>query len=101
MLEAYNIEAEYGRKVETYSETLTIGGQERQVNILAVGRVALVYQTKDAAETGAWDKSSGSWVALSSGDYRSAVLQGIKIAKKQASIDVMQLPISAPEEAAQ
>ena len=101
VLEAYNIEAEYGRKVETYSETLTIGGQERQVNILAVGRVALVYQTKDAAETGAWDKSSGSWVALSSGDYRSAVLQGIKIAKKQASIDVMQLPISAPEEAAQ
>jgi len=99
VLEAYNIEAEYGRKVETYSETLTIDGQERQVNILAVGRVALVYQTKDAAETGAWDKSSGSWVALSSGDYRSAVLQGIKIAKKQASIDVMQLPISAPEAA--
>lgn len=99
VLEAYNIEAEYGRKVETYTDTLTLDGQERQVNMLAVGRVALVYQTMDAAETGAWDKASRQWVELSAGDYRSAVLQGIKIAKKQASIDVMQLPISAPEAA--
>lgn len=99
VLEAYNIEAEYGRKVETYTETLSIDGQERQVNMLAVGRVALVYQSMDAAETGAWDKASRQWVSLDAGDYRAAVLQGIKIAKKQASIDVLQLPISAPEAA--
>lgn len=99
VLEAYSIEAEYGRKVETYTDTLTIDGQERQVNILAVGRVALLYQTKDTNLTGAWDSKAGDWVALDAGEYRSAIMQGIKIAKKQASIDVMQLPILAPEAA--
>ena len=98
VLEAYNIEAEYGRKLETYQDTLTIGGQERQVNILAVGRIALMYQTTDTQLSGAWDKEQGAWVELDD-SYRSSVSKGIRIAKKQAAIDIMQLPISAPEAA--
>lgn len=98
VLEAYNIEAEYGRKLETYQDTLTVGGQERQVNILAVGRVALMYQTTDTEMSGAWDKEQGAWVELDS-SYRSDILKGIRIAKKQAAIDIMRLPISAPEAA--
>lgn len=98
VLEAYNIEAEYGRKLETYQDTLTVGGQERQVNILAVGRVALMYQTTDTEMSGAWDKEQGAWVELDS-SYRSEILKGIRIAKKQAAIDIMRLPISAPEAA--
>lgn len=99
VLEAYSIEAEYGRKVETYTDTLNVGGQERQVNVLAVGRVALVYQTKDTVITGAWDPSAKTWVEVDSSKYRTAIMQSIKIAKKQASIDVMNLPIMAPEAA--
>ena len=99
VLEAYSIEAEYGRKVETYTDTLSIDGQDRQVNVLAIGRVALLYQTKDTNLSGAWDTETRQWVPLDSGEYRSSIMQGIKIAKKQASIDVMQLPITAPEAA--
>jgi vacuolar-type H+-ATPase subunit I/STV1 len=98
VLEAYSIEAEYGRKVETYQDTLTVGGTERQVNILAVGRVALMYQTTDTQLSGAWDKEQGAWVELDD-KYRSAILEGIRIAKKQAAIDILKLPISAPEAA--
>ncbi len=99
VLEAYKIEAEYGRKIDTYKDTLTINGQEREVDILRVGRIALVYQTTDMELSGVWDKRKGDWAELDSGAYTSDILKGIRIAKKQASIDVMTLPILAPEAA--
>ncbi|WNO08863.1 DUF3450 domain-containing protein [Teredinibacter sp. KSP-S5-2] len=99
VLEAYSIESEYGRKVDTYVDTLEVGGVERQVNILSVGRIALMYQTTDTKLSGAWDQNQGAWVELDAGEYRAAILKGIRIAKKQASIDVMQLPVLAPEAA--
>lgn len=98
VLEAYDIESEYAQKIETYTGKIDINGQGREVNILRVGRIALMYQTPDQTVTGAWDKRSGSWVELGSG-YRSAVAQGIKVAKKQASIEILKLPILSPEAA--
>lgn len=96
VLEAYKIETEYGAKVDTYKATIDTGTGEREVNILRVGRIALVYQTTDQTETGAWDKDAKSWVTLDN-SYRSPIAAGIRIAKKQASIDIMKLPIPAPE----
>ncbi|MDN3637795.1 DUF3450 domain-containing protein [Simiduia curdlanivorans] len=97
VLEAYKIESEYGRKIDTYKDTLNIGGQDREVNILRVGRVALMYQTTDTRLSGAWDARQKAYVELDSGEYRTSILQGIKIAKKQATNDIMGLPILAPE----
>ncbi len=96
VLEAYNIEAEYGRTIHNYTDTLEVGGVEREVDIFAVGRVSVVYQTKDGKFAGAWDQEQRAWVALDAGKYRSAIQKGIKIAKKQASYDVMSLPVLAP-----
>lgn len=96
VLEAYNIEAEYARKLHTYVDTLDVGGQERQVNILGVGKVALMYQTTDTEFSGAWDQSQRAWVELDAGKYRAPILKGIRIAKQQASTDIMQIPVLAP-----
>jgi len=101
VLELYKIESEYGRKISTYESTLNLDGTEREVNILQVGRVALLYQTKDTQLTGAWNKNSNQWEPVDAGEYRSAVLKGIRIAKKQASTDIIELPIMAPEAAKQ
>jgi hypothetical protein len=95
--EAYKIESEYGRKIDTYKDTMMVDGQEREVNILRVGRIALMYQTSDAKSSGAWDQKNRRWTEVDTGEYRSAILKGIRIAKKQASIDIMNLPIAAPE----
>lgn len=99
VLELYDIEGEYGRKLGIQTATLPIGGQDLQVNILNVGRVALVYQTPDNKLTGAWDKEQGAWVELDSGEYRAAVRKAMKIARKQATQDIIELPILAPEAA--
>ncbi len=99
VLEAYNIEAEYGRNIHNYTDTVEVNGQDREVNILALGRISVMYQTKDGKHAGAWDQEQRVWVPLDAGQYRTAILNGIKIAKKQASIDIMSLPIKAPEAA--
>lgn len=99
VLEIYSIESEYSRKIDSYEDTLSIGGQELRVNILAVGRVALMYQTLDGSLTGAWDRGSQDWVELDSGQYRVHTKNAIRIAQKKAQNDVMRLPFPAPEAA--
>jgi hypothetical protein len=99
VLEAYKIENEYGRKIDAYKGTLDIEGVERDVNFFRVGRIALLYQTTDTELSGAWDQDSSSWLALDRGEYRSAIQKGLRIARKEASIDVLNLPIPAPEAA--
>ena len=100
ILEVYDIESEYSLSLESYRDLVDINadGSEVEVEMLRVGRVALMYQTKDKSQTGAWNKNTGSWETLGS-EYRRAVDQGIRIAKKLSPQDVMQMPITAPETA--
>lgn len=97
VLEAYKIESEYGARIDSYRDTVTVDGQPREVTLLRVGRIALIYQTPDQRITAAWDQRSRSWQVLDSGDYRSAVAEGIRMARKRAAVDMLQLPIPAPE----
>ncbi len=99
VLEAYKIESEYGRKLDSYKGSVEINGVERDVNFFRVGRVALLYQTTDTEVSGAWDQASRSYVELDSGEYRNAIMKGLRIARKEASIDLLTLPIAAPEAA--
>lgn len=99
VLELYSIEGEYGRKLNIVTSILPIGGEELQVDVLNIGRIALVYQTPDGKLTGAWDKEQNSWVELESGEYREAVKKAIKIARKQIPQDMIELPVTAPEAA--
>ena len=100
ILEIYDIESEYSLSLETYRDLVDINGDgaEVEVDMLRIGRVALMYQTKDKSQTGAWNKATRSWETLAS-DYRRPVDQGIRIAKKLAPQDVMEMPINVPETA--
>jgi hypothetical protein len=97
VLEAYKIESEYGRKIDAYKGSVDIDGTERDVNFFRVGRIALLYQTTDTEISGAWDQASRSWVPLERGEYRNAIMKGLRIARKEASIDLLTLPVAAPE----
>jgi uncharacterized coiled-coil protein SlyX len=97
VLELYSIELQYGRGIESYSDSIDLNGAEREVDILRIGRVALVYQSTDGAETGAWNRETQRWEELPAGDYASEVRKGVRIAKKQATIELLSMPVSAPE----
>ena len=97
VLEAYNIELQYGRGFETYHDTIDTGTGPRDVDFLRIGRLALVYQTTDGSEAGVWNNQSRSWQPLPTSDYAAAIRQGVRIAKKQATIELLNMPIAAPE----
>ena len=89
VLEAYNIEAEYGRKIDTYESTLSDG---TVVNILVIGRIGMFYQTKDEQSSGRWNNETGQWDELP-GSYRKPIRDGIRMAKKLAPTDMLMMPI--------
>jgi len=97
VLEAYNIELQYGRGMDTYSDTIELNGVTRDVDFLRIGRVSLVYQTTDGEESGVWNPETKSWDNLPSGDYAAAIRKGVRIAKKQATIELLNMPVAAPE----
>jgi hypothetical protein len=75
-----------------------VNGQDREVNILQVGRISLMYQTTDTELAGGWDASQNAWVPLDN-SYRNALLKGFRIVRKQASLDIINVPVQAPEAA--
>ncbi len=96
LLEAWKIEHEYGRKIEAYKSTIELAGNSIEVEMLRLGRIALIYQTLDGSQTGAWDKTTQSWQALDS-SFAKTTRQAIKMANKQANVDVMTIPTPALE----
>ena len=69
LLEAYQIEIEYGRSVAAYAGQL---GDGRKAEFVRVGRVALLYRTEDGQEAGYWDHSQKTWVV--DNDYRDTAV---------------------------
>lgn len=96
ILEAYQIENDYGKTIEAYRAELTLDGVTSTVDFLRLGRVALYYQRLDGSETGYWNKVQKQWQVLST-DYRNAIRNGLRIARKEAAPDLLTLPIPAVE----
>lgn len=98
VLEAYQIENEYGRTIEAYSGTLSIEGNPREVDFLRIGRVSLLYQTEDAQRSGIWDQRNRQWMPVSD-QYRSPIKEGLRIARKEVAPNLLKLPVPGPEAA--
>ena len=96
VLRAYQIENEYGRTMEAYGATITVANTDRIVDVLKIGRVALVYQTSNGEETGSWNAATKEWEELGD-EFTASVRSGIRMARKQLSVDMLALPITAPE----
>ena len=92
IMEAYQIEIEYGRTIESYNDTIKIDAQEYTVDILRIGRLLVAFQTLDGEVSGLWNNESKKWEKVSS-TYRRSIKQGLQIAKKQAPPELIKLPI--------
>ncbi len=90
VLEAYQIEAEYGRSLG--AERTQIG--ERTVDVLRVGRTGLYAMTLDGEETFHWDVVTAKWLELDR-KYQAAVKKGIRMARETMAADLLVLPMPA------
>ncbi|MCG8379744.1 MAG: DUF3450 domain-containing protein, partial [Proteobacteria bacterium] len=92
IMEAYQIETEYGRTIEAYNDTIQVNGKEYTVDILKVGRLLMVFQTSDGKLSGHWNGQTKKWEALSD-EYSRSISLGLKIAKKQTPPEFIKLPV--------
>jgi len=97
VMEAWQIENDYGRTIYAYTGELEIDGNIREVDYLQIGRVALIYQTPDGENSGVWDQSSRDWIPVGSG-FRNQIRQGLRLARNQVGPSLLLLPLLAPEE---
>lgn len=96
ILEAYQIELEYGRTLESYQGRLGTGAEARTVEFVRLGRVSLMYRTIDGSETGYWDSTKKTWVPDAS--YKQAVEVALRVAKRDGAAELLTVPVPAPQE---
>ncbi|WP_035385464.1 DUF3450 domain-containing protein [Ferrimonas futtsuensis] len=96
VLDAYQIENEYGNKMAAYEGKLNIDGKELTVDFFHLGRVVFLAQSLDQKSGWVWDNNARTWKALPDDNMRS-VANAIKMARKQAAPDLLKLPVQTAE----
>jgi hypothetical protein len=96
VIQAWQIEIDYGRFPDTYTGELEIGGVVREVDFLMLGRAGLFYVTPDNAVAGAWDQRTREWVALPRADAEQ-IRVGLNVLST-GSPQLFSLPIAPPQE---
>ena len=95
VMEAYQIENDYGNSTEFYTESLTIDGATRSFNILRIGRIGLFFQSDDTKITGRWNNDARQWEVDNSA--RNEVRKGLRMARQLIAPELIIVPVSAPE----
>jgi hypothetical protein len=97
ILEAYQIENDYGRTIDAHSGTIEKDGEEVPVDFLRIGRIGLLYKTRDGQEYGAWNQKDGAYDVLDASDYANWIDEGLRVAKKQSAPQLIRVPLPQPE----
>lgn len=98
IIEAYELEVEYGRFVEAWEGQLSPEPDAPVVDFVRYGRVAWVYMTKDGGRLGIWNTQTNDWDPLSS-SFLPDVRFAKRIADELASADLYRAPIPGPTDA--
>lgn len=96
VLEAYQVEVDYGRTIEAYTALLDVNGKEREVDFLRIGRLELIYLTRDGKHAGSYNTETKTFETLPDSTI-SQINKGLRIARKQLAPDMLTLPVHAAE----
>lgn len=91
VFEAYQIENEYGRTIESYRDEITIDGSQYNVEIFRLGRVGLYARTSDGKYNAMYSKKENKWVKQRGID--SELVIALKIARKELPPSLLKLPV--------
>lgn len=91
LLEAYQIEIDYGRSLGVERALV----EDREVDVLRVGRIGLFFLSLDGESAGRWDAAGKKWEELDD-DYRASLKKGLRIAREISAPDTLVLPMPVP-----
>ena len=92
LMEAYQIEMEYGRTMTAYRQKLADG---RDAEMVRLGRVVLLYRVMEGGETGYWDNERKEFVP--DPGSAAAINEALSIAKEERTPDLIIVPVPAPQ----
>jgi hypothetical protein len=95
VMEAYQIENEYGTSSEHYEQTLTFDNATRSFNMLRIGRIGLYFQSDDTKITGRWNNETREWELYDSA--RNEVRKGLRMARQLIAPELIVIPVPSAE----
>lgn len=98
IVEAYQIEGEYGRTLSVEDCNIGEGEEELAGECLQIGRIAFVFKTRDDSNLRIWDAAQSGWVDLNR-SYLQDVKLAIRMAKEQTAPDIFFAPVKPPVQA--
>ena len=98
VLEAYQIENDYGRTIEAYKDKLDMANASFDADFLRVGRIALMYRVVGTEDVGYWDNAGQQWVPLSSARWRRYIEQGLKVARQEVAPELISVALDSKQE---
>ena len=91
VFEAYQIENEYGRTIESYRDEIDVDGIKYNVEIFRLGRVGLYARTSDGRYNAMFSKKQNQWIKQRGIDNELVI--ALKIAKKELPPSLLKLPV--------
>tara|TARA_B100001939_G_scaffold335621_1_gene337814 strand:+ start:126 stop:881 length:756 start_codon:yes stop_codon:yes gene_type:complete len=92
IFEAYQLEADFGRTIESYDGFIDIDGIEKAVEYFRLGRLGLFYRTPDGKETGYWNANIKDWQHEGS-SLNANLKSALDIANRQSPPNFINLPL--------
>jgi hypothetical protein len=92
LLEAYQLEQDYGGNIESWRGPLQQGGEELSVQYLRIGRIAFYYQSLDGSSAGYWDTQQQQWLPLEA-RYNRGLNQALRVAENLTAPQLLNLPL--------
>ncbi|MDA9558204.1 DUF3450 domain-containing protein, partial [Vibrio sp.] len=97
ILEAYQIEMDYGLKVGLFEQTIETNEGHVTAEVLNLGRIALIARNQNGSEYWAWNQSKTQWDAVDIAQ-KDHVDHAFDVANKDVIPSVLILPVSVDKE---
>ncbi len=92
ILEALQVEANYGRSIDKTEGIIDLDGKKTEVNFIRIGRLALFFLSEDQKKPGYLDRKTGQWKMLDR-KYAKELVKAVEMAERKRAIDLVDLPI--------
>lgn len=92
VLEAYQLEQDYGGNIESWRGPLQVDGENLSVEYLRIGRVAFYYQSLDGSSSGIWNSQEQQWTALDE-RFNRGLGQALRVAQNLTAPQLLNLPL--------
>lgn len=94
ILEAYQIEMDYGTKLGTYQTQIMVENNEQiEADMLHLGRISLVARRLDASQYWGWNSNTNQWESIDP-KFNDDIANAYSLANQQIAPRLLTLPVS-------